>query len=76
MQMMCYKYHKVNFSHCSSYIDHPGRIKKETNKSKNENDKCFQYVVTVALNYEEIKWNLERFPTIKPFIKKYIGGKK
>ena len=71
MQMMRCKYHKVNFSHCSSYIDHPDWIKKEKQISpKNENDKCFQYVVTVALNYEEIKWNLERFPNIKPFIKK------
>ena len=23
-------------------------------------DKCFQYAATVALNYEEIKWNPEK----------------
>ena len=31
-------------------------------------DKCFQYAATVALNYEEIKWNPERFSNIKPFV--------
>ena len=30
----------------------------------------FQYVVTVALNYGEIKRNLERDSNIKPFINK------
>ena len=29
--------------------------KKATINPKNTDDKCFQYVVTVALNYEEIK---------------------
>ena len=36
---------------------------------KNE-DKCFQYAVTVALSYEEIKWNPERVSNIKSFINK------
>ena len=34
-------------------------------------DKWFQYAATVALNYEEIKWNPERVSNIKPFINKY-----
>ena len=37
----------------------------------NEDDKYFQCAVTVALNYEEIKWNLEKVSNIKPFINKY-----
>ena len=37
---------------------------------KNEDDKCFQYAVTVALNYEEINWNPERVSNIKPFTNK------
>ena len=28
-------------------------------------------MTTVALNYEEIKWNWERVSNIKPFINKY-----
>ena len=38
---------------------------------KDEDDKCFQYGTTVALNYEEIKWNPERVANVKPFINKY-----
>ena len=45
--------------------------KKPTLNLKNKNDKCFQYVVTVVLNYEEIKWNPERVSNIKPFTNKY-----
>ena len=31
--------------------------------------KCFQYAVTVALNYEEIKKDPQRITKIKPFYK-------
>ena len=31
----------------------------------------FQYAVTVASNYEGIKWNSERVSNVKPFINKY-----
>ena len=78
VEHMYYKYHKVNFNHCGSYIDSPDWIKnkKATINPKNEDDKCFQYAVTVALNYEEIKCNPERVSNIKPFIniigKEYI----
>ena len=44
------------------------------NKKKNpinKKDKCFQYVVTVVLNYEEIKKDPHRTKKIKPFINKY-----
>ena len=34
--------------------------KKAALNLKNKEDKCFQYTVTVALNYEETKWNPER----------------
>ena len=38
---------------------------------KTKNDKCFQYAATVALTFDEIKKDLQRFPDIKPFINKY-----
>ena len=38
--------------------------KKATINSKNADDKCFQYAVTVALNYQEIKWNSEKVSNI------------
>ena len=45
--------------------------KKATINSKNIDDKCFQYVATNALNYEEIQSHLERVSNIKPFINEY-----
>ena len=55
VQLMYYKCHKVNLKHGGSYIDFPDWIKKKkaTINSKNMDDKCFQYAVTVAFNYED-----------------------
>ena len=73
VQFMYYKRHKLSFRRGGSCIDSPDWIKKKKAKinAKNEDDKCFQYTATVALNYEEIKWNPERVSNIKPFIDKY-----
>ena len=73
VQLMYYKCHKVNFRPGGSNIDSPGWIKKikATINLKNKDDKCFQYAVTVALNYGEINRNLERVSNIKPFMNKY-----
>ena len=62
VQLMYYKCHKVNFKRGRSYINSPDWIKKKktTINRKNGDDKCFQYAATVALNYEEIKWDSER----------------
>ena len=48
-----YKLHKISLSRGESYIDSPEWLKnkKTTINSKNNDDKCFQYAVTVALNY-------------------------
>ena len=56
-QLMYSKCHRVNFKSVGSYIDSQDWIKKKkaTINSKNKDDKCFQYVVTVALIYEEIR---------------------
>ena len=52
VQLLYYKSHKINFKPCGSYIDPPDWIKKKkaTINSKNGENKCFQYVATVALN--------------------------
>ena len=56
---MYYKCFRVNFRQDGSYINCPDWIKKKKEKinQKNKDYKCFQYAVTVALDYEEIKWN-------------------
>ena len=58
---------KVNLNRKGSYIDSPDwtKRKKETIDLKNAENKCFQYMVTVALNYEVYKWNPERVSNIK-----------
>ena len=62
VQLLYYKCHKISFKCGGSYIDSPDRIKrkKATITPKNEDDKCLQYVATVALNHEEIKRDLQR----------------
>ena len=52
VQVMYYKCHKVNFKRGGSYIGSPDWIKKKktTINPKSEDDKCFQYAATVALN--------------------------
>ena len=54
-------------------IDSPDRTKKKktTINPNNADDKCFQYAVTFALNYEEIESYPERASNIKPFINKF-----
>ena len=44
---------------------------KSNNKSKNKDGKCFQYALTVALNYGQIKDHPERISKIKPFTDQY-----
>ena len=48
-------------------------IKNEntTINSKNNDDKCFQYALTTALNHEQIKKDPQRITKIKPFIDQY-----
>ena len=57
---MYYKCYKLSFRRSGSYIDSPDWIKREkaTINLKNKDEKCFQYAVTVALNYGEIESHL------------------
>ena len=45
--------------------------KKSTINPKNNDDKCFQYTETLALNLDKIKKDPQRVSKIKPFIEKY-----
>ena len=47
------------------------KIKKATINPKYNDDNCFQYALTVALNYQNIKSNPERSSKIEPFIDQY-----
>ena len=56
-----------------SYIDSPKWLKnkKATINPKNNDYKCFQYAVTLALNLDKINENSQRISKIKPFIEEY-----
>ena len=56
-----------------SYTESPNWIKskKATINSKTENDRSFQYAATIAINFDGIKKEPQRFSDIKPFINKY-----
>ena len=62
VQLMYYKCHKVTFRRGGLYIDSPDWIKKKkaTINPKNEDEKCFQYAVMVALNYGETESHPKR----------------
>ena len=64
---------KVSLSRGGSYRDSPKWLKnkKATINPKNKDDKCFQYALTVALNYEQIEKDPQRISKIKPFIDQY-----
>ena len=68
-----YKLHKISLNRGGSYIDSPKWLKnkKATINPKNNDDKCFQYALTVALNHEQIKKDQQRITKIKPFIDQY-----
>ena len=74
VNLLYYKCLKICCSHkisrSGSYIDSPKWLKnkKATINPKNNDEKCFQYAVTVALNYQDIKYNPERISNIKPFM--------
>ena len=73
VDVLYYNLNKVILSRGGSYIDSPKCLKNKraTINLKNKDDKCFQYALTVALNYEQIKDHPERISKIKPFIDQY-----
>ena len=74
IQLSYYKCHKINPDGGGSYIDSPDWIKNKKatiNPINKKDNKCFQFVATVALNYDEIKNDPQRITKIKSFINKY-----
>ena len=65
-----YKLHKISLNRGGLYADSLECLKnkKATIIPKNNDDKCFQYALTVALNYPGIKKDSQRISKIKPFI--------
>ena len=67
VHLLYYKHHKINQNCGGLYIDPTDWIKNKKatiNPINKKDNKCFQYVVTVALNHEKIKRDLEKIKEI------------
>ena len=73
VNFLYYDFNKTSINRGGSYIGSPKWLKdkKSTINPKNNDDKCFQYAVTLALNLDKIKKDSQRVSKIKPFIEKY-----
>ena len=72
--LLHYQLHKTSLKRKGrSYVDSPEWIKnkKATIDPKNNDNNCFQYALTVALNYQKIKKDPQRISKIRPFIDQY-----
>ena len=73
VNLLHYKFHKTSLNRGGSNVDSLNWIKnrKAAINRINDDDKCFQYGATVALNHEEIEKNFQRISKIKIFSNKY-----
>ena len=73
VNFLCYDFNKISLNRGGSFIDSPKWLKdkKSTINPKNNDHKCFQYAVTLALNLNKINKHPQRISKIKPFIDQY-----
>ena len=73
VNLLYYNFNKISLNRGGTYIDSPKWLKDKKSKinPKNNDDKCFQYAVTLALNHDKIDRNLQRISKIRPFIDQY-----
>ena len=70
VNFLYYDFNKISLNRGGSYTDSPKWLKdkKSTINPKNNDDKCFQYAVTLALNLDNIEYHPERTSKFKAFI--------
>ena len=68
-----YDLNRITISKGGSYIESPKWLKdkKCCVNQKNNDNKCFQYAATLALNFNNIDRDPQRISKIKPFINNY-----
>ena len=71
--LLYYHLQKISLKRGGSYIVSTKWLKnkKATINPENNDDNCFQYTLTVALNHQNIGKNPQRISKIKPFIDQY-----
>ena len=70
VNLLYYHLHRISLKRGGSYIDSPEWLKnkKATINPENSDYNCLQYVLNVALNYQNIKKDPHKISKIKPFI--------
>ena len=73
VSFLYYDFNKISLNRDGSYIDSPKWLKdkKSTINPKNNDHKCFQYAVTLALSLDKINKHPQRISKIKHFIDQY-----
>ena len=73
VNLLYYDFNKISLNRGGSYIDPAKWIKdkKSTINPKNNDYKCFQYAIIVALNHDKINKHPQRVSKIKRFIDQY-----
>ena len=73
VNFLYYDFNKTSIYRGGSYIDSSKWLKdkKSTINPRNNDHKCFQYAVTLALNLNRINKHPQRISKIKPFIDQY-----
>ena len=72
VESLNYIFHKVDLKRSGSYIETPECLKSKGATIKCQNDdKCFQYAIAIAFNYDEIGNHHQRVNKVKPFINQY-----
>ena len=74
VDLLYYSFHKTTLRRDKSYIESPEWLRNKgatINLQNYDDNNCFQYAITGALNHQNIENLLERISNIKPFINKY-----
>ena len=74
INLLHYDLNKISLNRRGSYIKSPAWLsakKAIINPRNKKDDKCFQYTLTVLLNYEKINNNHQRISKIEPVIDQY-----
>ena len=77
VNLLYYHLQKIGLKRGRSYIDSPEWLKKkeETINPKNNDDNCFQYALTVALNHQNIGKTLKEYQKLNLLLISIIGKK-
>ena len=77
IDLLYYHLQKIGLKRGGSYIDSPEWLKnkKATINPKNNDDNCFQYALTVALNHQNIGKTLKEYQKLNLLLISIIGKK-